>query len=160
MLTRVEAPHFPAGDAEWKTIPASQTDLRPRTRDKYEGAVRVHIVLHMGRRRIESIDVEDIAALIAKMRNAGRAAWTIRGTLVACSRMFAYAARRGHIAANPVAGLEGASAHASSGEIRECYRARRLPPCSNTRSTPTGPCSRPRHTRACARAPRAPLDGH
>jgi integrase len=84
----------------------AQTTLRPRTREKYDAAMRLYVIRRFGRRRIASITEDDVADLIGQMQAAGKAAWTIRGVLVPLSRLFAYAARRGIVGANPVARLE------------------------------------------------------
>jgi integrase len=85
---------------------AAAVELRPRTREKYEGSLRLHALPHFGRVPIAKLDEDDVATLIASMRAAGYAGWTIRGTLVAVSRVFSYAVRRGLAPANPVSRLE------------------------------------------------------
>jgi integrase len=85
---------------------AAQTEIRPRTREKYETGLRVHVLPRLGRRRIATITTDDVAAIVAAMRDEGRAGWTIRGVLVPLSRLFAYAVRRGYLAVNPVSALE------------------------------------------------------
>jgi integrase len=101
----------------------AQTELRPRTREKYEQSIRSHVLPRFGRRRVSTITEDDVAVLIAEMRagiyyieegalfvkrerKTGYEGWTIRGVLVALSRLLAYAARRGYLAANPVTRLE------------------------------------------------------
>jgi integrase len=101
----------------------AQTELRPRTREGYENAMRLHILPRFGGRRVSTITEDDVANLIAELRTGvhyvekegrmvreqraeGYAGWTIRGVLVPLSRLLAYAARRGYIAANPVSRLE------------------------------------------------------
>jgi integrase len=85
---------------------AAQSQLRPRTREWYETALRVHVKPRLGRRRVAEIGVDDIARLIAEMREAGAAGWTIRGVLTPLGQVFSHAARRGLIAFNPIAKLE------------------------------------------------------
>lgn len=60
----------------------------------------------LGRRKLASITPDDIAALIAHLQTKGYAAWTIRGIVVALSRVLGSATRSGLIAANPVLKLE------------------------------------------------------
>lgn len=84
----------------------AQSHLRPRTLENYRSAVRLRLGPHFGRKRIGAIDVEDVAALIAEMRRDGLAPWTIKGTITPLSRIFAWAERRGYVAANPVRKLE------------------------------------------------------
>lgn len=85
---------------------ASQTELRPRSREAYERALRVHLLPRFGRRRIATITDEDVAYLIADMRERGYKGWTIRGTLTPFGRTLAYATRRGLIGHNPMQRLE------------------------------------------------------
>jgi integrase len=85
---------------------ASATGLRPRTREKYETGLRVHVRERLGRRRASSVTEDDVAGLIAGMLAEGKAAWTVRGVLVPLSRVFAYGVRRGLVSGNPVARLE------------------------------------------------------
>ena len=68
------------------------------------------VLVHPGSKAVDAgcgtIDVDDVARLIAEMREAGYAPWTIRGVLTPLSRLFSYAERRGLLAANPVGRLE------------------------------------------------------
>lgn len=81
---------------------ASQTQLRPSTRAWYESAIRLHILPRLGRLRVSDVTTDDVARLIGEMREAGYAAWTVRGVLVPLSRMLGTAVRRQMIPANPV----------------------------------------------------------
>ena len=96
--------------------------LRPKTREWYGSCLRLHIKPRFGRRRLQSITVDDVAALIVEMQRGVRyvdrngqlvretgkpfAAWTIRGVLVVLGRVFGSALRDGLIAASPVRRLE------------------------------------------------------
>lgn len=108
---------------------AAQTELRPRTRDRYQDALGTHIVPRLGRLKVSEVTVDHVAWLIADMRRGryyvvenGRtvrkvrmtkerkpnplAGWTIRATLTPLSRLMAFAVRRGWAAANPVKQLD------------------------------------------------------
>jgi integrase len=103
---------------------AAQTELRPRTRERYENALDCHVLPRLGRTRISDVTVDHVADLIASMRKGvyfeksedGRrvrakrdrpaAGWTIRATLTPLSRVMAYAVRRGWAATNPVKQLD------------------------------------------------------
>lgn len=85
---------------------ATQSELRPRTRDAYESALRVHLLPRFAHRKIAQLNEDHVALLIAEMRGEGKAAWTIRATLTPLHRTFGYAVRRGLIAANPMDRLE------------------------------------------------------
>ena len=80
--------------------------LRPRTLEKYEGAIRVHITPLLGRVRLSELTEEHIVELVSEMQRAGYAPWTIRGVLTPLGRILGHAARRGVIASNPMLRLE------------------------------------------------------
>jgi integrase len=85
---------------------ATQGHLRPRTLEKYEGAMRVHILPAIGRVRLSDVHEEHVVFLIDRMRRQGYAPWTIRGVVTPLGRLLGHAARRGVIASNPVLRLE------------------------------------------------------
>lgn len=85
---------------------AAQHVLRPRTRDWYELALRVHLKPRLGRLRISVVGPADVARVIGEMQAAGYAAWTIRGVLVPLGRVMAYAVRNELAHRNPVSMLE------------------------------------------------------
>jgi hypothetical protein len=68
--------------------------VRASTRLRYEGGLG-HAYACFGRTPISEVDENEIARLISRMRKAGLAGWTIRGTLVPTSRVMAHAVRRG-----------------------------------------------------------------
>ena len=87
--------------------------LRPTTHALYETYVRVHVKPRLGRRRLQAITVNDVAALIGEMQKGVRyierdgrviretggayAAWTIRGVVTVLGRVMGSAARDGLI---------------------------------------------------------------
>ncbi len=81
-------------------------DVRPRTLEKYEWALRRHLIPHFGRRRLDQISCEDIASLIAEMRKKGYRGWTITSALRPLSIILSQAARKGRIPVNPMSQLE------------------------------------------------------
>ncbi len=83
-----------------------QTQIRPRTREKYEGAIRVHIIPRIGHVRISNLAEEHLLHLIRDMQAAGYAAWTIRGVLTPLGRILRHAVRHGQLASNPMQRLE------------------------------------------------------
>jgi integrase len=118
---------FEAAAEAWFSSQAS--NLRPSTRDVYRSHLDSHLLPTFGRRRLDSIDVDEIARLVARMRTAeyraeverrakggkrrrkgaeaatdgGYATWTIRGMLTVAGRVFEYAQRRMRCAGqNPV----------------------------------------------------------
>jgi integrase len=106
---------------EWKETQRAR--LRPKTLATYEAHLRLHVLPRLGRTKMSDVREDDVLALISEMAEGwhfverdGRwvkekserpyAAWTVRGVLVALSRVFAYAVRRGYVATNPVSRLE------------------------------------------------------
>ncbi len=85
---------------------AAQSQLRPRTIEKYEGSLRLHLLPRLGRLRIAEINEDDVVRVVSEMQAAGKAGWTIRGALVPLGRIFGHAARRGLIGSNPLLRLE------------------------------------------------------
>src|SRR5215207_6727239 len=81
-------------------------DVRPRTREIYCWALEQHLIPRLGRRRLDQISCDDVAALIAAMRRQGLKGWTITSALRPLSIILAQAARRGRIPVNPLTQLE------------------------------------------------------
>ena len=105
---------------EW--LGQQQSRLRPTTLRLYRSYTAQHLDPRLGSRKISSITVDDVAALVVDMEQGWRyrerdghlvrvqgkpfAAWTIRGVLVVLGRVLGRAARLGIINANPVRRLE------------------------------------------------------
>jgi integrase len=105
---------------EW--LAQQQPRLRASTHRLYSAYLHQHIYPRLGKRQLSTITVDDIAQLIADMQHGWRyrqqdgrlariqgkpfSGWTIRGVLVALSRVLGHAARRGHLHSNPVQRLE------------------------------------------------------
>lgn len=97
------APRLTFGHAaeQWKQ--SQMAALRPATRDAYGSSLKNHLLPRWERRRLDSIDVDDVARLISQMHDAGLRAWTIRGVLTVAGRVFDFARRRlGWAGENPV----------------------------------------------------------
>jgi integrase len=90
--------------AQW--IGQQDGRLRPRTVDVYRDRLQHHVLPRLGRRKLASLDVDDVADLLADLRRQGLAPWSQRGVLVVLGRVLGTASRRGLIAANPCAQLE------------------------------------------------------
>ena len=80
--------------------------VRPRTLEIYSWALRQHLNPYFGRRRLDQIDVEDIAAFIAQMQRKKLKGSTISSALRPLSIILAQAARKGRIAVSPFSQLE------------------------------------------------------
>ncbi len=85
---------------------AAQQNIRPRTREVYEGAIRLHLNPVLGRLKLSEIDEEAILGVIARMQRNGRKAWTVRSVLTPLGRILGHAARQGIIGSNPMHRLE------------------------------------------------------
>jgi integrase len=85
---------------------ASQGQLRARTREKYEGAIRLYIVPLLGHLKVSQVTEDHVVALIHSMQQRGKAPWTIRGVMTPLGRLLGYAVRRGYLASNPMGKLE------------------------------------------------------
>src|SRR6266511_2695482 len=92
--------------AEYARDWLERQDVRPRTREIYSWALEQHLIPRLGRRRLDQISCEDVAALIAAMRRQGLKGWTITSALRPLSIILAQAARRGAIPVNPMTQLE------------------------------------------------------
>jgi integrase len=79
---------------------------RERTLEVYSWALRQHLNPYFGRRRLDQITVDDVAAFIATMQRKGLRGSTIHTALRPLSRILAHAARRGAIPLNPCSQLE------------------------------------------------------
>jgi integrase len=80
--------------------------VRPRTLELYRWALERHLLPRLGRRRLDQISAEDIAALIAQLRRQGLKGWTITTALRPLSIILAQALRKGRIPVNPMTQLE------------------------------------------------------
>ena len=88
--------------AEW----LERQTVRPRTLEVYTWALDTHLIPYFGRRRLDQISAEDIAAFIAAMRRKGLKGWTITSALRPLSIILAQATRKGRIPVNPMTQLE------------------------------------------------------
>lgn len=79
---------------------------RERTREVHSWALREHLIPYFGRRRLDQITVDDVAAFIAHTRRKGLRGSTTLTALRPLSRILAHAARRGAIPINPCSQLE------------------------------------------------------
>jgi integrase len=85
---------------------AAKSQLREGTRTLYAGNLDHHVYPALGKRRVSTVTEDDVLALIASLREKGKAENTIRNVLSPLSGLLNYAVRRGQIAANPVTRLE------------------------------------------------------
>jgi integrase len=84
----------------------ARQNVRPRTEEKYRWALEQHLIPYFGRRQLNQISADDIAAFIATMRRKGLRGWTITSALRPLSIILSQAARKGRIPTNPLNQLE------------------------------------------------------
>jgi integrase len=120
---RVVRSHETLAEYVERWLPTLESQLRERTLQSYERNLKRHVLPQLGRLKITEIQTDDVAGLIAQLRRAGYAGWTIRTILTPLSRLFSHAARRGVIAGNPMSRLErGERPPARSREHRILHR--------------------------------------
>jgi integrase len=81
---------------------------RPRTIEKYESSFRLHILPHLGTKRLHEIGPDDLVALTRALRERGYSEWTVDTTLTPLKTLFRHAVRRDVVAASPFHKLERA----------------------------------------------------
>jgi integrase len=100
-------PRLRFGDAADAWLAGQVAELRPATQAIYTNAIETHLRPRWGRRRLDSITVEDVAEMVRDLRRAGKAEWTIAGVVKAANRTFKFAKRRMNWhGQNPVLELE------------------------------------------------------
>jgi integrase len=92
--------------AEHATEWLERQTVRPRTLELYRWALNRHLIPYFGRRRLNEITPDDIAAYIAAMKRKGLKGWTITSSLRPLSIILGQAARKGRIPVNPMQQLE------------------------------------------------------
>jgi site-specific recombinase XerD len=92
--------------AEYALAWLERQSTRDRTREVHSWALRQHLIPYFGRRRIDQITVDDVAAFIVALRDKGLRGSTANTALRSLSRILSHAARRGAIPINPCRQLE------------------------------------------------------
>jgi len=100
-------PRLRFGEAADAWLVGQVAELRPATQAIYSNAIETHLRPRWGRRRLDTITVEDVARLVRELREEGKAEWTIAGVVKAANRTFKFAKRRMNWhSQNPVLELE------------------------------------------------------
>lgn len=100
-------PRLQFGAAADRWLAEQVAELRPATRSIYTNAIENHLRPRWGKRRMDSIEVDDAAKLVRELRAEGLAEWTISGIVKVASRVFKFARRRcGWSGENPITLLE------------------------------------------------------
>ena len=104
---RTAKPAARFGDAADRWLAEQVAQLRPATRAIHRNAVDNHLRPRWGGRRMDSIEVGDVARLVRELRAQGLAEWTIVGVLKVVNRVFKFARRHcGWRGENPIGLLE------------------------------------------------------
>ena len=112
------------------------------TRERYDTNLRIHLSPRFGDRKLQEIDGDDVAELVAELTAAGKAAWTVRNVLTTLSALFRWASGRRKLAAfNPVRQLEKHERPKTRKRKGRTLQPRRSRRCSTRRPpTATGCC--------------------
>ena len=93
--------------ADWAAAyMAQKLRLRPRTREKYESILRVHLLPEFGRAPIGGITRDDVQSWIVRLHADGYQAETIRGVYDLMAAMMKLAAEEGLIPRSPCRAIE------------------------------------------------------
>ena len=65
---------------------ATQTQVRPRTFERYEAVLRLHVLPVLGNRRVSTVSENDVAELIVSLRGGGLSGATISKTITVLGR--------------------------------------------------------------------------
>jgi integrase len=122
------SPRLSFGEVADRWLAVQVTQLRPATRAIYRNAVDNHLIPRWGGRRMDSLDVGDVAALVRDLRAQGLAEWTIVGVLKVVNRVFKFARRHcGWRGENPIPLLEkGERPRPSDAPERRIYQGDEL----------------------------------
>jgi integrase len=81
-------------------------ELRQRTYDAYESAVRLHLKPFFKRRPVRALSGDDLVRWHAQQRQLGASTWSIKARWTPLRLILAYAARHGHADTNPADHLD------------------------------------------------------
>lgn len=81
-------------------------ERHPRTLEAHRYHLKHNLLPHLASRRIAALGVEDVAALITELRDAGRSAKSTANALGTLQSILRFARRRGWVLADPVELLE------------------------------------------------------
>jgi integrase len=121
-------PRLKFGDAADRWLADQVSQLRPATQASYGNSIETHLRPRWGRRKMDSVDVNDAARLVRELRAEGLAESSIATILRAGSRVFKFAYRRlGWHGENPFSLLEnGERAKVSDTSERRIFRGDEL----------------------------------
>lgn len=91
---------------EWLERQERREKLRPNTLKSYRSSLEHHVLPLLGKRKLQSICIDDVANLIAALESQGYSGSSVRCFLKPLNRVCQMAVRSGLLAANPVRGLD------------------------------------------------------
>jgi len=142
-------PRLRFGEAADRWLAEQVAELRPATQDIYANAIENHLRPRWGRRRLDTIDVDDVATVVRELRSAGLSERTIGGIVQVAGRVSS--------------SRPGAWTGAASTRSRSSKRANGPgPQLANAASTgaPNSPKPSPpraTHGERCSRSPALPV---
>ncbi|MGH8572882.1 MAG: tyrosine-type recombinase/integrase, partial [Gammaproteobacteria bacterium] len=120
-------PRLRFGEAADRWLAEQVTELRPATQDIYRNAVDNHLRPRWERRRLDTIDVNDVATVVRELRAAGLSERTIGGIVQVAGRVFKFAARRmDWRGTNPLPLLETSERPRTTTRKRRIYKGAEL----------------------------------
>lgn len=93
-------------------------ERKPSTLGDYRSILRAHAVPFFAERPLERIGAEDLRRYIAAKKRAGLATKSITNQLIFLHGLFAFAVKRGWLAANPLLGVDRPRAPDADADIR------------------------------------------
>jgi integrase len=93
-------------------------ERKPTTVADYRSMLRSHIEPFFGLKPLERVDEEQLSAYVVAKKREGLATKTISNHMVFMHGLFAFAAKRGWVRGNPVAGVDRPTATAADPDIR------------------------------------------
>ncbi len=121
-------PRLRFSDAADAWLAGQVAELRPATQVAYRNAIDNHLRPRWGTRRLDTITVDQVAALVRELRAEGKSEWTIAGIVMSANRVFKFARRRlNWHGENPVSALEnGERPKTASSQRRRIFRGDEL----------------------------------
>jgi integrase len=93
--------------SEWALLwAAGLVHVTPKTKDRYEGIIRTHVLPRWGRRRLDSITHAELQAWVAELINQGQEPASVRKIVGVMSRIFSLAVADLQLGRNPAEKLK------------------------------------------------------
>jgi len=120
-------PRLKFGEAADRWLADQVVELRPQTRAAYTSHVETHLRDRWGRRRLDTITVDDAAKLVRELRAEGMAESSIASIVAVAGRVFKFAARRmAWHGVNPIPLMENGERPKTAARKRRIYQGDEL----------------------------------